>query len=207
MPLLIFISFFLIYLFVLFSQKDYYKITNLDCYFGKIENSLHLKFEHSKHKKDTESAMLSKYTFWTLLSLLLLFFFLFNCHPITTNKIPREDLSEEGTKNLFNPPSWIQGSWSNEGNSLTLKFTEDNIEQVRINGETSLSYKDFYASYGVSETINDNQYRLDVTKPADSAIAQDALIIFNKTENDSVIEYVDVTGSNPPVTTLLTKLN
>ncbi|MDB0602125.1 hypothetical protein PL373_13400 [Tenacibaculum maritimum] len=83
-----------------------------------------------------------------------------------------DDDSSNDTNSLFNPPSWIIGTWENEtvtgGTTQILRyvFSSNNvIEEVIQNGQTltSINYSEFYNHdfSTVTETINSNSYLME----------------------------------------------
>lgn len=65
------------------------------------------------------------------------------------------------SRNLFNPPSWIQGTWKEATfGSETFVFTSDNI--VYTTPSSSMDFKVLYKGQAVTESISDNAYTASI---------------------------------------------
>ena len=96
---------------------------------------------------------------------LFVFFFLTSCSGPT---LSWNDPIDIGDKTFFNPPSWIQGVWINEGNSYyNMEFTNNNflIRGVSYNERINSLSTEFLSS---KEVVTSGKYKVTITHLTDN---------------------------------------
>lgn len=94
------------------------------------------------------------------------------CIVLTLTSCSSDDDSSDNQDNLFNPPSWIIGTWLDESEPEWqqiggFQFTNDNILDINADGETILNFKEAYANsesagITVDEEETDSSYRVKI---------------------------------------------
>ncbi|TYB73033.1 hypothetical protein ES677_05240 [Bizionia gelidisalsuginis] len=102
-----------------------------------------------------------------------------------------DDDSSNTNADSINPPNWIHGTWSGSTNTQSgFKFTPDDFITIVINTETSWKEQIKFTNNAdvntnVNETINENEYKIDIT------VRSNTISYYFEKKSDNIIELTN----------------